>query len=222
MSNTWCIVANGTPCAPALLANILKTHQLCVCDGAMEWLQAHGFPADALIGDMDSITPHTLEHLKHHTHCKIIHDPNQHSTDCEKAFLYCLEQGATHITLLAATGERMDHTLYHLHLIKRFASNTPCHIELRQANERLQYISSGTYLLTSPQPHLLSILGFPSAIIGTAGLQYNVESFEIDTYNGSISNQLVAQQGTLHIQGHALLITHPNILVHTSHKQASP
>lgn len=213
MNHAWCIIANGTPCSRELIEKLQQSHALCACDGAMEWLQSYTCTVDVVIGDMDSITPQTLKTLKQHTHYEIIHDPRQNTTDSEKALLYCLDQGAMHITMVSATGRRLDHTLYQLHLLRRFTVNTNCHIEIRQETEITRYLGSGHYTLSSTQPQTVSIIGFPAATISTTGLKYDVTSYEIGPERHSTSNQLVAQQGTLAIEGEALLCTHPDILI---------
>ncbi len=46
---------------------------------------------------------------------------DQHTTDGEKALLYLVDQGYTEAVLLGATGWYLDHTLFNVHLLERFA-----------------------------------------------------------------------------------------------------
>jgi thiamine pyrophosphokinase len=209
----WCIILNGTPCDQQLLAQYQQSHTLCVCDGAIEHLPIDTLAIHTLIGDFDSVSDTTLSKLKQHNLCLIKHQPCQQSTDCEKALHYCLALGATQITLLGATGGRMDHSVHHLHLLKRFTRHNNCHISIREQNESIQYLGNGQYTLTSQYPHTVSILGFPSAVIRSSGLRYDMDALKIGEHTDSISNQLKAPQAELSIEGDALLITHPHIHV---------
>ncbi len=98
---------------------------------------AAGYPYDKLprrpdliIGDFDSLhrrgvldwTPNgetEIDGLRH------LHQAEQESTDSEKALLWALTNFHAEAVLLGATGGRIDHSLFNVSLLERFAGRMP-------------------------------------------------------------------------------------------------
>lgn len=60
-------------------------------------------PADAVVGDGDSIDGHLRDHL--------VADDDQETTDCEKALAAAEALGEKSITMIGVEGDRLDHVL---------------------------------------------------------------------------------------------------------------
>lgn len=72
-----------------------------------------GVTPDIFIGDLDSILEEEIvssEVLKLH--------PVKDMTDTQEAMQTAISRGATHITVLGALGNRIDHTIANIHLLK--------------------------------------------------------------------------------------------------------
>lgn len=120
------VLANGAfPQAPAPLRLIERWSQgeagyrLICCDGAVNKLRQHtSVLPDAVIGDLDSVSPGLKALLQGRIH----HFPDQDTNDLTKTFRYLhREQGAQAITLLGASGGREDHFLANLSLLPSYA-----------------------------------------------------------------------------------------------------
>nr|MBC7244857.1 thiamine diphosphokinase [Chloroflexota bacterium] len=84
--------------------------------GAMVALQL-GLEPRVVVGDLDSLPLEVRIRLEEHG-CQFVgHPARKDETDTELAIRYALEQGADEIVLLAATGDRLDHTLANVFLL---------------------------------------------------------------------------------------------------------
>lgn len=93
-------------------------------DSGWEHAVAAGPLPDILVGDMDSISgAHLAQARESHTDV-VVHDPDKDETDTEIALATAIDNGATHITVIAGGGDRPDHVFAMLHSLAsaRFAS----------------------------------------------------------------------------------------------------
>jgi thiamine pyrophosphokinase len=73
---------------------------------------------DVVIGDFDSLAGRIISGRDGP---KFLQVNDQYTTDSEKALLYLEEAGVDEAVLLGATGWRLDHTLFNVQLLERFA-----------------------------------------------------------------------------------------------------
>ena len=84
-------------------------------DSGWEHAVTSGRMPDILVGDMDSISETHLAQA-HASHTDVIaHDPDKDETDTEIALATAIDNGATHITVMAGGGDRPDHVFAMLH-----------------------------------------------------------------------------------------------------------
>ena len=116
MPKSAVIVANGTPPRPAILRRELECADfILAADGGANHLITVGIEPHAVIGDFDSIDTALPGAIPR------IHAPDQNRTDLEKAVNYCRTEGYGAITLIAATGDRLDHTFAALALVCKYS-----------------------------------------------------------------------------------------------------
>ncbi|MGQ9492566.1 MAG: thiamine diphosphokinase [Anaerolineae bacterium] len=84
--------------------------------GAVIALQL-GLVPRVVVGDLDSLPFEVRGQLEEHGCEFVSHPARKDETDTELAIRYALEQGADEIVLLAATGDRLDHTLANVFLL---------------------------------------------------------------------------------------------------------
>ena len=110
--------------AAAIAANTESETLVIAADSGWEHAVAAGRVPDILVGDMDSISgAHLAQSRESHTDV-IVHDPDKDETDTEIALATAIDNGATHITVIAGGGDRPDHVFAMLHSLAsaRFAS----------------------------------------------------------------------------------------------------
>lgn len=84
----------------------------------MEFFRRTGIVPDVIIGDFDSVNADTLDFFKKKNDIEWTKlNPVKDDTDTEAAIRLAIEKGAQSITLLGATGSRIDHVLANIELL---------------------------------------------------------------------------------------------------------
>lgn len=113
------VLCDGPPPPLELLAYWLTGAEMFVCtDGAGHPYHELPRTPDVVIGDFDSLSGRVLDGRDGPRFLQVV---DQHTTDSEKALLYLVDEGYEEVVLLGATGWRLDHTLFNVHLLERFA-----------------------------------------------------------------------------------------------------
>lgn len=102
--------------------------QTIAADSGLEFCRAADILPDLILGDYDSAREETVCYYREHYAERMHTFPaEKDETDTELALSLALEAGADHITLLGATGTRVDHMLGSLQLlIKARAAGAEC------------------------------------------------------------------------------------------------
>lgn len=109
------ILCNGRPPTESLFREWYKnTDFFIAADGGGNIARSFNAEPDIIIGDLDSFEKTGEESSE------IIYDPDQETNDLEKALRYAQKKSASQIYVLGATGNRLDHTLKNLSVIKQF------------------------------------------------------------------------------------------------------
>lgn len=113
--STALIYGNGKQISQKLFAALYKEHPMLVAaDGGTAHVLAHGAVPDLIIGDMDSFTDEPP------TGVPVIRDPDQETNDLQKALSWVLARGVQEVTVVGATGDRVDHNLNNLSVLLEF------------------------------------------------------------------------------------------------------
>lgn len=108
------IIANGAACNRELLDQLLEWSPfIVVLDAAIKRVMELGIKVDVLLGDFDrGFKTDVYEDLQYPL--EIIHTPNQHKTDLEKAYDFLISRNFKAVNVVWATGKRSDHTLQNI------------------------------------------------------------------------------------------------------------
>lgn len=116
------IIANGDFEYKSDMGGIIKNAQLIIsADGGARHLRALNILPHVMIGDFDSIHPDDKQFFKENQVRIIPFSSKKDHTDSELCVSWALKNNATDITLLGATGTRLDHTLANIFLLKNLA-----------------------------------------------------------------------------------------------------
>ncbi len=83
-------------------------------DKGYKYAKISGITPDIFVGDCDSLSEDTK--IESETIVRLA--PVKDATDTQEAVLLAIENGAAEITVLGALGNRIDHTLANIHLLK--------------------------------------------------------------------------------------------------------
>ena len=115
------LIGNGEKLPPAFLrALAARAGGIFAADGGGAQLARAKITPDAVIGDLDSLSPR----LKQRWAARLVHVASQQNTDLEKALRYIARQGFTACVLAGFWGGRADFSIGNLLALLRFARRT--------------------------------------------------------------------------------------------------
>lgn len=205
LARDWLLIADGEPLAAERLQPLLAQRKIMVLDGAYSYARQLNLPIDILLGDLDTISPTALAQARD-SNISIIHTPDQDYTDSEKGIHHLDQLQATSITICCATGQRLQHTLHNLRLLKKYYSSTRP-LRMITDKEEIQHIENSTIRIQGNMGDSIAVLGFPNATVTSRGLKYEMQQCELafEKY-ASVSNALLAASAEVEVAGGALVI----------------
>ena len=133
------IFCNGEKISKKIFSLFSNEINFIICaDGGSNKIHHLNIEPDIIIGDMDSISNKSLKKFKK---SKIISINNQNSTDLEKALKFAVKMNPDKIYIFGAMGNRIDHTLTNLNLIKKYYKYSD-----------IQFITNKSKLIYSNKP----------------------------------------------------------------------
>ena len=112
------ILADGSfPVHDIPLQYLREAERIICCDGSSDQLIKAGFVPEAIVGDLDSVSPEIKEKFSG----KLFPDPDQETNDLTKAVRWCTERNYKDLVILGATGKREDHTIGNISLLIEYA-----------------------------------------------------------------------------------------------------
>jgi thiamine pyrophosphokinase len=191
------------------LDTLLKTADLIIAaDRGASHLQKMGYLPHIIIGDMDSIDTGTLEFFKEKGVRIYSHPVKKNQTDTELCITYAMEQKADHITFLAATGTRLDHTLANIFLLEKLAA-AGIRSRILDAQNELFLVKDRLELTGKPKD-LISLIPVSQKVEGVTlqGVAYPLRDYTL--FMGStrgISNYLTDKKAVITIRSGILIVT---------------
>ena len=161
-----------------------------------------GIRPDAIVGDLDSISPATR---KFFSRVETIHLRDQESTDLEKALDYLLMKKIYDVVVVGATGGRPDHTLANFSILKKYHRR----MRLRYSDSfcELQVIDR-SLSLESEVGSVVSLMPLGKCDgITTTGLKYRLrnETLELGVREGT-SNEVISSPVKILVKKGSLLL----------------
>ncbi len=148
-----------------------SAYRLICCDGAVNKLQAYtNVLPDAVVGDLDSVSPELKSLLADRLH----HFPSQDINDLTKAMRYVTKSlKAKSVLLLGASGERDDHFLANIALL-------PTYVEL--VDDLIMLTDQGAFYLVKDEASFdvvigqqVSVFNFSQSPITLKGVHWALE-----------------------------------------------
>ena len=206
----WVLLANGPLTVSPLIWQVISSAgRLVGVDGGSRHLHSLGVRPHLAVGDMDSIQGELLEEYRREGVEMHLHPPKKDATDLELALELALARGASRISILGATGGRLDHTLGNLFLLSRcLPSGIPACI---MDQDQCVHLTDQTLTLTGAIGDTLSLLpATPEASgVSLTGLEYPLSEATL-TFGTSLgmSNVFVQTQATVTLRSGRLFVFH--------------
>lgn len=206
----WVLLANGPlTLSPLVRQVIADAGKLIGVDGGSRHLDLLGVRPHLAVGDMDSIPERLLQDYRQAGVELHLHPPKKDATDLELALELALAGGASRISILGATGGRLDHTLGNLFLLARCL---PMGIPACIMDEfQCVHLTDKTLTLNGAVGDTLSLLpATPEASgVSITGLEYplNDATLAFGTSLG-MSNVFVKAQASVTLRSGRLFVFH--------------
>lgn len=201
------IIANGNFPKKDIILEAMEGKTIISLDGAANTLIRMNIQPDVILGDFDSIHPDHLISSK----AIIIHAEDQNLTDLRKGIRYCDSQGAASISIVCATGGRMDHHEASIRCLRsEYKPDRPILIHTEQ--QTIRFAKDEDIILKGEIGDKCGILAYPAGLLSSQGLEYDVQNYElIFGFTDSTSNALKQKEANLSIQGEALIVMPPQL-----------
>lgn len=222
--NALLVGAAPTPGARELLPELAARHDLVIAvDGGGDLCVLAGVVPNALVGDLDSISPGGRASLVAAGSAVLTFPADKDETDLELAFAHASSHGASRVTVTAVSAGRLDHTLAALAVLAQFAELCPSLIEpgyhgwLLAPSGRLTLTVDGT-------GGLLSLLPWGgAATVSAEGLKWPLDRERLEPVSPrGVSNVLVSDGASITVHSGLLWVVAPHApgAVRVSSRQA--
>jgi thiamine pyrophosphokinase len=204
------VFAGGDPVPAGALAGLPAKALVVAADSGADHALASGRAVDVLVGDLDSISPSSLEQVRRSGGVVERHRPDKDATDLALALDVALERGAAHITVVGGHGGRLDHLLGNVLLLaaERYAGVL---VDARLGSARVLVVR-GRRAFEGRAGDLVSLLPLGGAAggVSTEGLLFPLHEAQLSPgTTWGISNQLVAEQAAVTVARGVLLVVLP-------------
>ena len=205
----YIIIANGTINKHHNFKEFINNSDIIIgVNGGSRHLKTMDIIPDIIIGDCDSISYKNMVYFKKHKVKFIKYPRDKNYSDTELAILWAIKNQASDITIIGATGTRIDHTLSNIFLMKIIvAKRMPCKI-IDDNNEI--YFVIDQIKLKGKTGDLISIIPITEKVTGitTKGLKYSLVNAEMIMGSSlGISNVFLENQVYIKIKKGILIVT---------------
>jgi thiamine pyrophosphokinase len=167
------VVLNGDLPAPAVFTTLADL-PLIAADGAANALLSIGVVPEFIVGDLDSVSPETLQQL--HGTTEFIVEPDQDSNDFEKTLHFARTQLWSRILVTGLHGGDLEHTLNNWSVLMRFARDL--HLVGLDRSRYAIPVSTNVHL-PATEGEIISLIPQPLARITTEGLHWSLTNEEL-------------------------------------------
>jgi len=181
-----------------------------VADSGMEFMRRIGCMPDMIIGDFDSVKSDTLSFFKEKE--GIIWEklnPVKDDTDTEFAIRQAIVLGASEITVLGATGTRIDHVLGNVALLGIGLQENVV-IQLVDAHNRIRMIDSSLCIHKDEQfGCYVSLLAYSPVVkhLTLKGFKYPLEDYNLEQFTSlGVSNEIMEEKAEILFEEGVLLV----------------
>jgi len=205
------LFTGGDPVPLGTLDDVSTDAFVIAADSGIEHALAHGRRVDLAVGDFDSVSAESLEHVTNAGAILEHHPVAKDKTDLELALDAAVFRKPAHLLVVGGHGGRLDHFVGNITVLVSDAYARVALIEARMGTDRVFVVRRHLDLVGQPGDlvTLLAVNG-PVSGITTAGLVYPLNDETL--YPGSsrgISNELRDRSASVVVREGTLLVIQP-------------
>lgn len=179
-------------------------------DSGMNFLYRNGIVPDIIAGDFDSAKEDSVAYYQGLNNVQVMKlNPVKDDTDTEFVIREAIRRGATEITVLGATGTRLDHVLANVNLLG-IGLEDGVTIQLVDKHNRIRMISYGLEISKVEQfGSFVSVLPVKGDAKGVTlnGMKYSLKDADIACFSSlGVSNEIVEDVAKISVKQGILLV----------------
>nr|WP_294488144.1 thiamine diphosphokinase [uncultured Anaerosporobacter sp.] len=184
-------------------------------DRGVETAKLLNIPIDYILGDFDSLEPSILVELKN----QLANDdsglilkefpPEKDYTDTHLAIVTAIESGATKVSILGATGTRLDHVMANVNLLS-ICLNYGIEAKIVDAHNQIYVIDSDKHLKKDKiHGKYVSLIPYTDCVTGVTLIGFKYPLCDMTMTKGNslgISNELLEEEGVIKLDKGILIV----------------
>lgn len=205
------IIVSGGILETQVVAEELRLDDFVIgVDRGVEFLYKHQIQMDYMVGDFDSLPLDILTYYKKENKVPIReYNPIKDASDTEMAVRLAMELGYQEITILGATGSRIDHLWANVQTLAiPFASGVQA--KIIDSVNRIRIIGRKTSIeKTQSFGPYFSVFSLGEAVTGLTitGAKYSLKNHTLQPYDSlSVSNQIIEDRMQVSYESGMLLL----------------
>jgi thiamine pyrophosphokinase len=196
------LIANGVLPSLRFVRELASSSDVVACaDGGTKHALRLGIQPDFVIGDLDSLSVTMRGHLKQ---AKIVESIDQNKTDLEKAILFLLGRKAKHITVVGATGKRIDQTIASIALLVKYRRRA--RLTFVDPTGEIEIVQSRTEFRAKVGTTVSLIPTSRPVRLTTKGLRYALEDERLEFGSRGVSNEVITPVVEIRVRGGTLFL----------------
>lgn len=207
------VIISGGHIDDAFALNYLKENKydcMIAADSGMNFLHRNAIVPDVIAGDFDSVASESLAYYQGLNEVQVLKlNPIKDDTDTEFVIREAIRRGATEITVLGATGTRLDHVIANVNLLG-IGLEEKVSIELVDKHNRIRMVADSLELNKDEQfGSFVSILPVKGDAKGVnlVGMKYPLENADVASFSSlGVSNEILDDKARISVKQGVLLV----------------
>ncbi len=184
------VLAGDSPDRHLLMQEYTNADLRIAVDGGLEDFSQLELKPDVIVGDLDSVRAGLVEQYD----VPLLQaQAEKNETDSMLALDYAIEQGATEVVMLGALGDRMDHAVSNLLMLRR-AYGKNVQMELKDERQTIM-LKNGDFEIHAPQGTTVSLIpARDQATVTESWIYYPLERLNLHCDEGrGVSNTMLSE-----------------------------
>lgn len=181
-------------------------------DKGLGFCYGHDIVPTNIVGDFDTLDHRILEWYRQNTTIEIReYNPVKDATDTQIAVELALELGSSHITILGATGSRIDHVLGNIQTMY-LALEKGADCVMLDTHNRVRLIR-GDFTLSRKEQYgdYFSLIPFTTDVTGVTlrGVKYPLTDYHFTVLGSAslgVSNEISGEEAKIHMESGVLIL----------------
>ena len=207
------LIISGGHIDDAFAVEWIQAHsydQIIAADAGMNFLHRNNIVPNVIAGDFDSVSAESLDCFQEMQEVEVLRlNPIKDDTDTEYVIREAIRRGAKEITILGATGTRLDHVLANMYLLGiGFENNIS--ISIVDTHNRIRMIRQSLMITKEKQfGNYVSILPVAGTAYGVTlkGMKYPLQDAVVPQFSSlGVSNEIVDEIAEIAVSEGTLLV----------------